>query len=182
MRTIKISTSLLCLLLALSLVWPASQAAPAVKALRFGKLVDGAGKVLPNAVVIIENDRIKSVSGDAALPNGAEVIDLSRYTAIPGLIDVHTHMTYYWDQAPGTQPRSQSRMPATTAFLAQENARKTLETGVTTVRDLGASEYLDIAMRELINQGRTLVIATHDEEFAAAHATRIVRMTNGSLS
>ena len=153
MRTIKISTSLLWLLLALSLAWPTSQAAPVVKALRFGKLVDGAGKVLPNAVVIIEHDRIKSVSSDAALPSGVEVIDLSRYTAIPGLIDVHTHMTYYWDQAPGTQPRSQSRMPAATAFLAQENARKTLETGVTTVRDLGASEYLDIAMRELINQG-----------------------------
>jgi imidazolonepropionase-like amidohydrolase len=64
-------------------------------------------------------------------------------------------MTYYWDRAPGTQPRSQpgTRATATIPFLAQENARRTLETGVTTVRDLGASEYLDIAMRDLINQG-----------------------------
>src|SRR5262249_61628387 len=64
-------------------------------------------------------------------------------------------MTYSWDQAPGTQPRSQpgTRAASTIPFLAQENARKTLETGVTTVRDLGASEYLDIAMRDLINQG-----------------------------
>src|SRR4030088_2135621 len=63
-------------------------------------------------------------------------------------------MTYYWDQRPGTRPLAQApRLPAVTVFLAQENARKTLETGVTTVRDLGASEYNDIAMRELINRG-----------------------------
>jgi len=48
------------------------------------------------------------------------------------------------------------RMPAVTVFLAQENARKTLEAGVTTVRDLGASEYMDIAMRDLINRGAML--------------------------
>src|SRR5262249_57038599 len=64
-------------------------------------------------------------------------------------------MTYSWDQAPGTQPRSQpgTRAASTIPFLAQENARKTLETGVTTVRDLAPSENLDIAMRDLINQG-----------------------------
>src|SRR6185295_3750510 len=74
---------------------------------------------------------------------------------LPGLIDAHTHMTYYWDQAPGTRPWAQlsSRMPAVSMFLAQENARKTLEAGVTTVRNLHASEYMDIAMRELINSG-----------------------------
>ena len=187
MRTIKMLTCTLCLLLALSVAWPAQQAAPAVKALRFGKLVDGAGKVLPNAVVLIENDRIKSVGSDAALPSGAEVIDLSRYTAIPGLIDVHTHMTYYWDRAPGTQPRSQSRMPATTAFLAQENARKTLETGVTTVRDLGASEYLDIAMRELINQGamtgpRMFVSGYGLQKARAAMRPGVVFSTGGQAS
>ena len=64
-------------------------------------------------------------------------------------------MTYYWDQQAGTQPWSQQgrRRSAETVFLAQENARKTLETGVTTVRDLGASEYGDIVMRDLINRG-----------------------------
>jgi imidazolonepropionase-like amidohydrolase len=154
MPIVRIITLVTWLALFPLLFWQSSKAVAPLKALRFGKLIDGFGQVLTGALVLIENDRIKSVSaGDATLPSGAEVIDLSRYTAIPGLIDAHTHMTYYWDQAPGTQPRSQSRMPATTAFLAQENARKTLETGVTTVRDLGASEYLDIAMRELINQG-----------------------------
>ena len=126
-----------------------------VKAIRFGKLIDGTGKVLTNVLVITENDRIKSIGTNTAVPQGAEVIDLSRYTGLPGLIDAHTHMTYYWDQKPGTKPWSQlsARVPSMSMFLAQENARKTLETGVTTVRNLHAAEYTDIAMRDLINIG-----------------------------
>ena len=125
------------------------------KALRFGTLLDGRGGIVTDAVIVVEGDRVVSVgTGSGAVPNGAQVIDLRRYTAIPGLIDVHTHMTYFWDRQPGTRPLAQApRLPAVTVFLAQENARKTLETGVTTVRDLGASEYSDIAMRELINRG-----------------------------
>jgi imidazolonepropionase-like amidohydrolase len=125
-------------------------------AIRFGRLVDGTGRVVNDAVVVVEGERITSVgSGSQAIPARAKVIDLRPLTGIPGLIDVHTHMTYYWDQKPGTQPWSQQgrRRSAETVFLAQENARKTLETGVTTVRDLGASEYGDIVMRDLINRG-----------------------------
>ena len=131
-------------------------AASKPKAIRFGKLVDGTGKVWADAVVVVQDDRILSVnSGNPSLPADAEEIDLSHYTGIPGLIDVHTHMTYYWDGAAGTRPWAQhaERMPAVTVFLAQENARKTLEAGVTTVRDLGAHDYTDIAMRDLINRG-----------------------------
>src|SRR5207244_8265121 len=113
---------------------------------------DGA-RVIADAFVIIENDRITSVSsGNAAVPTGAEVIDLRRYTGIPGLIDLHTHMTYYWDRQPGTQPRrGPRRLPPVTVYLAQDNAKRTLDTGVTTVRDPGASNDMDLAMRDLIN-------------------------------
>ena len=124
-------------------------------AIRFGKLWDGTGRVLSDAVVVVKGERIVSVStGSAAVPRNAEVIDLRRFTGIPGLIDVHTHMTYYYDPGTKTSPLRQPRsLPAVTVFLAQENARKTLEAGVTTVRDLGSSDYKDIAMRDLINRG-----------------------------
>jgi imidazolonepropionase-like amidohydrolase len=145
----------------MSLSWPAPTclAESKSKAIRFGKLVDGTGKVWSGAVVVIRDDRIVGVGdADSAIPPGAEVIDLGRYTGIPGLIDVHTHMTFHWDGAPGTRPWQQlaRRTTAVNVFLAQENARKTLESGVTTVRDLGASEYADIAMRDLINRGAML--------------------------
>ncbi|HZP48645.1 MAG TPA: amidohydrolase family protein [Vicinamibacterales bacterium] len=125
----------------------------ALIALLVGKLVDGSGHVTPNAVIVVDGERIVSV-GTSAPPN-AEVIDLRRYTVVPGLIDAHTHMTYYWDRTPGTRPLGQPRRPAgVTVALAADNARRTLETGVTTVRDLNAANDTDYAMRDLINMGR----------------------------
>ncbi len=132
----------------------AAPAFAATKAIRAGKVVGPAGTVITNAVIVVDGDRITSV-GTGAPPAGAEVIDLSRFTVIPGLIDLHTHMTYYWDPASGTRPLNQPRRPAgVTTVLAAENARRTLETGVTTARDLGASDEVDYAMRDLINMGK----------------------------
>src|SRR5688500_2387903 len=128
----------------------AAQAAPPQNAIRFGSLVDGTGRVLRDAVVVTNADTIVSVgTGAAAVPRGARVIDLRRYTGIPGMIDAHTHISYYWDRTPGTDPWQQSgrRRSQVTVFLAQESARQTLETGVTTIRDLGASAYSDRAIR-----------------------------------
>jgi imidazolonepropionase-like amidohydrolase len=145
----------------------------ATKAVKFGKLVDGTGRVLTNAVVIVDGDRVQSVtSGNASIPSGAEVIDLSRYTGIPGLIDGHTHITYYWDGI--TTPRSEPpRHPAITVFLAQENARKALEAGVTTIRNLNAADGTDLAMRDLIGMGKMI----GPRMFVSGTGIRITRST-----
>ena len=154
MRRILFTLSLVAVALPCALI--GAQATHPVIALRFGQLVDGTGRTLRDAVVVIDGDRIQSVgTGRAAIPRGAVVRDLRRYTALPGLIDVHTHMTYYWDGAAGTNPWQQqgSRNFGVTVFLAQANALRTLETGVTTVRDLGSRDFTDVAMRDLINRG-----------------------------
>jgi imidazolonepropionase-like amidohydrolase len=130
-----------------------------VTAVRFGKLWDGHGKVWTAAIVIVEAGKIRSVTTDAsAIPQGAEVIDLSKYTGLPGLIDVHTHMTIYTDEKPGEPMLKQltANPPAVEVFLARKGAMRTLEAGVTTVRDLGADQYMDIAMRDLINHGEMI--------------------------
>jgi imidazolonepropionase-like amidohydrolase len=130
-----------------------------VTAVRFGKLWDGHGKVWTAAIVIVEDGKIRNVTTDAsAIPQGAEVIDLSNYTGLPGLIDVHTHMTLYTDEKPGEPMLKQLTVnpPAVEVFLARKGAMRTLEAGVTTVRDLGADQYMDIAMRDLINHGEMI--------------------------
>ena len=140
--------------LALAIMVIMSSAAPAsaeIRAIRFAQLWDGT-RLVKNATVLIDGARIVGMKTDGP-PRGAEVIDLRRYTGLPGLIDLHTHITYYWDRTPGTRPRGQRRLPAVTVFLAQDNARRTLETGVTTIRDLNASADTDFAMRELTRIG-----------------------------
>lgn len=104
--------------------------------------------------ILVQGDTIVRVGRDMALPAGTRFVDLGRYTAIPGLIDVHTHMTYWRDKSKPTAngPRAKDSI----VMAAAENARRTLETGVTTVRDLGASNYIDIAMRDSINKGAML--------------------------
>ncbi|HEX5069705.1 MAG TPA: amidohydrolase family protein [Vicinamibacterales bacterium] len=133
----------------------AGQAASRPVALRFGTVVTGLGQSVRDGVIVVDGEFIKTVgSGDRAVPAGATVIDLRAYTAIPGLIDAHTHMTYYWDPDSGTRPLSQPRrQPAMTVELSAANALRTLKTGVTTVRDLGASGGTDYMLRDQIAAG-----------------------------
>ncbi len=127
-----------------------------VIAVKLAKRWDGE-KVVDRPLVLIEKGRVTRVEANqTSIPAGAEVVDWSKYYGLPGLIDVHTHMTYYWDRKKGTLPRGAQRSAAETVFLAQDNAKRTLETGVTTVRDLGSSDYADMAMRNLIASGAML--------------------------
>jgi imidazolonepropionase-like amidohydrolase len=134
--------------LALLLAYTVGASAQKITVVRFGKLWDG-DHVIDHALVVIEDGRIRSVQAGGQPPAGADIIDWSRYYGIPGLIDVHTHMTYVLDMS----RISQAGRSAATVYLSQENARKTLETGVTAVRDLNATDYQDVAMRDLINAG-----------------------------
>ncbi len=114
---------------------------------RFARAWDGE-KMIEGAVITVEGDRIKSIASNPA-SSPVPPVDTSRLTAIPGMIDAHTHMTYVLD----TSKLTPAGRGAATVYLSQDNARKTLETGVTTVRNLGASDFADIAMRDLINTG-----------------------------
>jgi imidazolonepropionase-like amidohydrolase len=140
------------LLLALSLAVCVGASA-ATKAIKFGKLWDG-HRVIANAVVIVDDDKIRSVTANGAIPAGVQTIDLKSFTGIPGMIDMHTHVTYYWSGEPGTSPRRQGpRHVAITVVLSQRNGMKALEAGVTTLRDLNASGGADMDLRDLINMG-----------------------------
>src|SRR5258708_33856901 len=130
-----------------------------VKAVKFGKLWDARGKLLTNAIVLIEDDKIKSVTTNPSdIPPRAHITDLSKFTGLPGLIDAHTHITNYTDETPGKPMLKQlvDNPPAVEVFLARKGALRTLEAGVTTVRDLGSDHYMDIAMRDLINHGEMI--------------------------
>src|SRR5215471_9900789 len=105
-------------------------ATKSLKAVHFGKLWDAKGKLWTNAIVIVDGERIRKVTTDAsAIPAGAEVIDLAKYTGLPGLIDVHTHMTIYTDETPGEPMLKQvaNPVPAVAVFLARKGALRTLQ-------------------------------------------------------
>jgi imidazolonepropionase-like amidohydrolase len=118
-------------------------------AIRTGRLVDGVGgPPVSGAVILIENDRITAVGTALAIPSGSRVIDLSNATVLPGLIDCHTHIT----SAPGEAERFRMSF-VDAAILAPVYAKATLEAGFTTIRDVGAPQFVDVALRKAIDRG-----------------------------
>ncbi len=109
-----------------------------LKALVGAKLIDGAGGTpIEDAVVVIEGERISSVGkADATtVPTGAEVIDVTGKTVIPGLINCHTHLCL--DGSPDPVTALKQRSFTENVLIAAKHAEATLRAGVTTVRDLG---------------------------------------------
>jgi imidazolonepropionase-like amidohydrolase len=136
----------------LSITYSWAQTAPASKTVvvRAGHLLDvKTGKTLSNQTIVIQGDKIASVGSDAQIPAGAEVVDLSNATVLPGLIDAHTHLTMTTNFGYSTLAISIPRE----ALDGARNARVTLEAGFTTVRNVGARGFTDVALRDAINAG-----------------------------
>jgi imidazolonepropionase-like amidohydrolase len=119
-----------------------------------GRLLDVAsGTVATGQCILTEDERIARIEPCAATPDGAERVDWSRYTVLPGLIDLHTHLADAGQDADVALPLKTS--PQATALIGAHNARTTLLAGFTTVRDVGTYRGLtDVALRDAINAGR----------------------------
>jgi len=118
--------------------------------IRAGRLLDvKTGKTLTDQAIVIEGDKIVSVGPASAAPSDATVINLPNATVLPGLIDAHTHLTFNpkfgYEMLAISVPRE--------ALIGAHNAKVTLEAGITTVRNVGARGYSDVALRDAINAG-----------------------------
>ncbi len=147
---------LLSLLVAASGFGQAQKAASKTYVLKATRLFDGkSGTLAAPGVIVVTDGKIAAVGGSAAIPAGAEVIDLGDATLSPGFIDAHTHLTmmnsddFKQDRLDGLQKTIAER-----ALDAGANARVTLMGGITTVRDVGSSDYIDVGLRNAIRDGK----------------------------
>ena len=141
--------------LAVTAVPAAAAASDAPVALRAGRLIDGTGRPPVNDVVIlIQGGRITAVGRDVPVPAGAKVIDLGAATVLPGLIDSHIHLTgRHIGEGDNWEDSAVRDLPQADAIRGVRNARLTLEAGFTTVRNVGADDFSDVALRDMIAQG-----------------------------
>lgn len=128
-------------------------AAPVVTAIRAAHLFDGrSGKLLSPGLVLVQGTRIVSVGGE--VPAGAKLIDLGDATLLPGFIDAHVHLSSEFNEDWGKGfYEGMLRFPVEQSFYAGRNAKTTLKAGFTSVRNVGATDYVDIALRNAINAG-----------------------------
>jgi imidazolonepropionase-like amidohydrolase len=144
---------------------PATPPKPIV--LRAARLFDGTSDtIVRNGAIVVQGNRIVAAGANIDIPANAQVIDLGDATLLPGLIDSHVHLTeeneqnFYLNYF-----QTLMRHPAEQALLATTFARKTVDAGFTTVRNLGASDYVDVGLRNAINNGWTIgprmLVAVH---------------------
>jgi imidazolonepropionase-like amidohydrolase len=131
-------------------------AAPRTIVLKAAHLFDSvSGTLTEHGVVVVSGSKIQAVGSDAAIPEGAQVIDLGDATLLPGFIDAHVHLSmqssldWYREFFNNIM-----RFPAEQALYGAHNAKITLEAGVTTVRDVGSNDYIALGLRNAINAGQ----------------------------
>src|SRR5947207_14946981 len=132
--------------------------APTVTAIRAGRLLDpDAGRLLTDQIIIVEGNKIRDVGPNVAIPAGAQVIDLSRLTVMPGLVDSHNHLALTYKPEPESNVYYYTYVQDSTALRAIQaasNGMQMLAAGFTVVRDLGNNgNYADSALRQAIDQG-----------------------------
>jgi imidazolonepropionase-like amidohydrolase len=139
--------------LSLLLAFSASAQTPKTSYVKAGHLFDSqSGAYKENVVLVIEDERVKSVEGAGfAIPAGAEVVDLSKAYVFPGLIDCHTHLGARADRYDPIYDFKDT--PFDSAIAGVVNAKKTLDAGFTTVRDVGSQPFLAVDLRNSINSG-----------------------------
>jgi imidazolonepropionase-like amidohydrolase len=132
-------------------------AAQGVTAIRAGRLIDvEKGEIRRDQLIVIRGERIEAIQpGSSRPPAGARIVDLTRYTVLPGLIDGHTHLIGDLQSADVLLPLERSE--AQESFSGVRNARATLLAGFTTVRDVGTYRaFVDAALRDAINDGTVI--------------------------
>ena len=123
--------------------------------LKAARMFDGKSDAVSSpGVVVVTGGKIVAVGANAAIPAGAEVIDLGDATLLPGFIDAHTHLTFkYWGDFKQNELDRLQKTTAETALDASVYARVTLMAGFTTVRDVGSTGYMDVGLRNAIQSG-----------------------------
>jgi imidazolonepropionase-like amidohydrolase len=135
---------------------PGPAPTPKTTAIHAGRLIDGlSARPQSQVTILIRDDRITAVEPGFVSPPGAEVIDLSNATVLPGLIDGHTHVTSLRRTGNGIA-KSVTYSPLDMALAATVNAEAILRSGVTTVRDLGGNYGTDIALKKAIELGEVV--------------------------
>ncbi|MEO8367403.1 MAG: amidohydrolase family protein [Pseudoxanthomonas sp.] len=134
---------------------PAAAPTSVATVLKAAHLFDGrSGKLSSPGLVLVQGSKIIAVGSNAAIPAGAKIIDLGDATLVPGYIDAHTHIASDHDDdwAQGFY-EGMLRSPVEQSFHAGRNAKATLLAGVTSAREVGASDFIDVALRNAINDG-----------------------------
>lgn len=138
------------------------------KVIKAARLFDGkSDRLISPGVVVVLDGKIRAVGPNAAIPADAEIIDVGDATLLPGFMDAHTHlsMPYAGDDYNQTTLDGLKKTAAEKALDATENLRKTLMAGFTTVRDVGAEDFIDVALRNVVRNGKVagprMLVATN---------------------